>query len=119
MPPGEAGKHNYTIEKQRQSTTSDTGMLRHMKTDELKSCVMLKQWPYTILLKDLYLSNNNISDAGTVTLVQALHHNSTLKVLYLYGNNAIGEQGTHQLVQALTVKTTHSRYGLRFPKWSV
>ena len=26
MPPGQAGKHDYTTEKQRQSTTRDTGM---------------------------------------------------------------------------------------------
>ena len=57
-------------------------------------------------LKELYLYNNNISDAGATNLAQALHHNSTLKKLNLIGNDGIGEEGTRQLVQALTVNTS-------------
>ena len=52
-----------------------------------------------------------ISDAAAVALAQALHHNSTLKSLHLYGNGAIGKEGTHHLVQALTVNTSIATAG--------
>ena len=64
------------------------------------------------ILKMLWLSNNNISDAGATALAQALHHNSTLKELHLYHNDDIGEEGTRQLVQALTVNTSILRLSL-------
>ena len=57
-------------------------------------------------LKVLDLSNNSISDAGAVAIAQALHHNPTLERLDLSDNDAIGKEGTHQLVQALTVNTS-------------
>ena len=59
-------------------------------------------------LEVLYLSSNNISDVGATDLAQALHHNSTLKRLDLHGNDGIGEEGTRQVVQALTVNTSIS-----------
>ena len=56
-------------------------------------------------LKVLDLSNNSISDAGAVALAQALHHNSTLKELYLY-NNSISDAGAVALAQALHHNST-------------
>ena len=56
-------------------------------------------------LKDLYLSNNRISDAGAVALAQALHHNSTLKDLYL-SNNRISDAGAVALAQELHHNST-------------
>ena len=62
------------------------------------------------------MSSNNISDAGAVALAEGLHHNSTLRKLYLYGSNGIGEEGTRQLVLALTVNTSISECGLWLPR---
>ena len=56
-------------------------------------------------LRVLYLSNNSITDIGSATLAQALHHNSTLEWLDLSGNDVMSAEGTRQLVQALTVNT--------------
>ena len=66
-------------------------------------------------LTQLYLSKSSISDAGAVAIAQALHHNSTLTRLDLFGNDGIGEEGTRQLVQALIVNTSICRYGLSLP----
>ena len=64
-------------------------------------------------LKKLNLGNNSISDAGAVALAQALSNNSTLEELILYSNGGgIGKEGTHQFVQALTVNTSIVRAGL-------
>ena len=57
-------------------------------------------------MKMLDLFNNSIGDAGAVALAKALHHNSTLDLLNLSGHSYIGKEGTHQLVQALTVNTS-------------
>ena len=56
-------------------------------------------------LKALYLSYNSISDAGAVPLAQALHHNSTLEWLYL-SNNSISDAGAVALAQALHHNST-------------
>ena len=53
----------------------------------------------------LSFARMSVSDAGAVSLAQALHHNSTLKELDLSDSGAIGKEGTHHLVQALTVNT--------------
>ena len=78
-----------------------------------------------LLVEYPYMVNNeyvhNISDTGAAALAQALHHNSTLKMLDLSDNDAIGKEGIHQLVQALTVNTSIPRAtliggGLILPK---
>ena len=51
-------------------------------------------------LTKLDLSNNSISDAGAVSVAEALHHNSTLTKLDL-SNNSISDAGAVALAQAL------------------
>ena len=70
-----------------------------------------------------------------MALSQALHRNSTLKGLTLYGNPGIGEEGVHHLIQALAVnvsiavrrsgigglkldKKNHERYAVNFPDYT-
>ena len=53
----------------------------------------------------LDLSNNNICDVGAVALAQALHHNSSLERLYL-SNNSISDAGAVALAQALHHNST-------------
>ena len=59
----------------------------------------------------LYLSNNNISNAGAVALAQALHHNSTLERLNLSNTN-ISDAGAVALAQALHYNSTLKRLDL-------
>ena len=59
-------------------------------------------------LKNLYLSNINISDAGAVALALALHHNSTLKLLDLSNNN-INDAGAVALAHTLHHNSTLER----------
>ena len=56
-------------------------------------------------LKELFLDNNSISDDGAVALAKALHHNSTLKRLYL-SSNSISDDGAEALAQALCHNST-------------
>ena len=56
-------------------------------------------------LKELYLSNNNISDAGAVAIAQVIHHNCTLKELNLSNNN-ISNAGAVALAHALHHNST-------------
>ena len=56
-------------------------------------------------LKLLKLSNNSINDAGAVALAWALHHNSTLEWLKL-SNNSINNAGAVALAQALHHNST-------------
>ena len=62
-------------------------------------------------LKELYLSKSNISDGGAVALAQALHHNSTLEELNLSNNN-ISDAGAESLAQALHHNSTLQRLNL-------
>ena len=62
-------------------------------------------------LKGLYLSNNSISDDGAVALAQALHHNSTLEWLY-WSNNSISDAGAVALAQALHHNSTLKKLDL-------
>ena len=59
-------------------------------------------------IRRLYLSNNSISDAGAVALAQALHHNSTIQRLYL-SNNSISDAGAVALAQAFHHNSTIQR----------
>ena len=56
-------------------------------------------------LKELYLSTNSIGDDGAVALAKALHHNSTLKILYL-SYNGISDDGAVALAKALHHNST-------------
>ena len=56
-------------------------------------------------LKQLYLSFNSISDVGAEAIAQALHHNSTLKQLYL-SFNSISDVGAEAIAQALHHNST-------------
>ena len=67
--------------------------------------VLARALHHNSTLKVLYLPNNRISDAGTKALAQALHHNSTLKKLYL-SNNTISDTGAIALAQALHHNST-------------
>ena len=80
--------------------------LMRMSISDAGAVALAQALHHNSTLKELFLSNNNISDAGAVALAQAIHHNSTLKWLHLSGNNGIGKEGTHHLVQALTENTS-------------
>ena len=78
---------------------------RNMSISDAESDNIAQALHHNSTLKVLYLSNNNIGDAGAVTLAQTLHHNSTLKVLYLSNNN-IGDAGAVTLAQTLHHNST-------------
>ena len=50
-------------------------------------------------LRDLYLTDNEIDDAGVEILVSALHSNTSLKFLDLRGNNGISNRGQMMLLK--------------------
>ena len=62
-------------------------------------------------IESLYLYCKNISDAGTVSLAEALHHNSTMKNLILF-KNKINDAGAVALAQALHHNSTLERLDL-------
>ena len=66
---------------------------------------------YNSTLRVLDLSNNTISDAGTKALAQVLHCNSTLERLFLSNNN-ISDAGAVTLPQALYLNSTLKRLWL-------
>ena len=66
---------------------------------------------HNLPLKNLYLSNNNISDDGATALARALHHNSTLNTLDLSNNN-ISDVGATALAQALHHNSTLKKLSL-------
>ena len=109
--------HNSTLQEKnlKELTVTVNG-----DNDTKEFAQLLVEYPYMVNNIDKqYLQN--ISDAGALALAQALHHNSTLKILDLSGNDAIGKEGIHQLVEALTVNTsitkvTHYVGGLTLPR---
>ena len=79
--------------------------LRHLSATEennIKASVIALCCDYCF---KIYLNNNSISDAGALSLAQALHHNSTLEWLSLYNNN-ISDVGTVALAQVLHHNST-------------
>ncbi len=67
------------------------------KADLTKLCAALK---VNTILTDLDLNDNQIGDAGAVSIAQALVGNTTLTQLYL-NNNQIGDAGAAAIAQAL------------------
>ena len=56
-------------------------------------------------LTELYLARCNLSEDGACQLAEALRDNSTLRVLWLWGN-PLGERGAKALVESLAHNTS-------------
>ena len=54
-------------------------------------------------LKSLSVADCCMTDTGMASLADALSTNSTLEILYMYGNRAITENGLTPLVEALSI----------------
>ena len=92
--------------------SQDTSLsLMDMSISDAGAVALAHALHHNSTLKELYLSNNNISDAGAVALARALHHNSTLMMLNLYNNN-ISDAGAVALAQALHHNSTLERLHL-------
>ena len=86
--------------------SQDTSLsLVYMSISDAGAVALAQALHHNSTLKWLYLSNNDISDGGAVALAQALNYNSTLKWLYLSNNN-ISDGGAVALAQALHYNST-------------
>ena len=76
-----------------------------MSINDAESDNLAQALHHNSTLKWLYLSNNNISDAGAVALAQVLHQNFVLERLNLSKNN-IRDVGAVALARALHHNST-------------
>jgi len=64
-------------------------------------------------IKELFLSDNNISDEGTKYLADSLKKNNSLQILYLHNNN-IGDDGAKYIADMLIVNKSLQKIDLSY-----